>query len=401
MGQFAKNANYMVCSRLLRNLDKFDHVNYPIDVMKDSQIRPQDLNQLLTLDSTPESLVNVHNEWDPLEEIIVGTAINAQLPKPDISVHAVDFPEFATLEEIPTGKFPDYVIEETEEDLRILVETLEKLDIKVRRPNVVNHGETFSTLDWEADGLYNYCPRDVILAVGDTIIEAPSPLRSRFLETQAYKDIFIEYLKSGSRWISAPKPQLLDEVYDQPNGFEICLKNHEPLFDAANILRIGKDILYLVSNSGNQLGAQWLQTILGSNYRVHSCYNVYNHKHIDTTFTFIRPGLVLVNPQRVNEENMPQILEKWDKIWCPEIFDIGYIGSEALSSTWIGMNFLMINPHLAIVDKRQSVLIKELEKHKVGVIPLQLRHARTMGGGFHCVTSDVRRQGKLEDYFSS
>ena len=176
------------------------------------------------------------------------------------------------------------------------------------------------------------------------------------------------------------------------------MKNAEPLFDAANILRIGKDILYLISNSGNELGAQWLQSTLGSEYRVHTSYNVYNHKHIDTTFTFLRPGLVIVNPQRVNSQNMPPLIKNWDKIWCPEMIDMGYVGKMALCSTWIGMNFIMVNPNLAIVEKRQIHLIKALEKHGIEVIPLQLRHPRTLGGGFHCATIDVRRKGKLEDY---
>jgi len=344
------------------------------------------------------SIVSVNNEWDSLEEIIVGTAINAQLPKPDISVHAIDFPELKKKEDIPFGAFPSYVIEETEEDLQIFIETLQSLDVKVRRPDVVDHTQVFKTTDWETDGLYNYCPRDIFLAIGDMIIEAPSPLRSRFLETFAYKKILIDYLRSGSRWISAPKPQLLDECYSTPNGFEICLENTEPLFDAANILRIGKDILYLISNSGNALGAQWLQSILGSEYRVHTCYNVYNHKHIDTTFTFLRPGLVLVNPERINDQNMPALIKNWDKISCPEMVDVGYVGQFPLSSTWIGMNFLMINPNLAIVEKRQIHLIKVLEKYGIDTIPLQLRHPRTLGGGFHCATVDVRRKGNLEDY---
>ncbi|MEZ6094832.1 MAG: hypothetical protein R3C03_11460 [Pirellulaceae bacterium] len=55
------------------------------------------------------------------------------------------------------------------------------------------------------------------------------------------------------------------------------------------------------------------------------------------------------------------------------------------------MNLLMVRPDLAIVDRHQSHLIRELESRKVNVIPLQIRHARTLGGGFHCVTLDVRR----------
>jgi glycine amidinotransferase/scyllo-inosamine-4-phosphate amidinotransferase 1 len=37
------------------------------------------------------SLVNVHNEWDPLEEIIVGTAVGARVPRADRSVFAVEY----------------------------------------------------------------------------------------------------------------------------------------------------------------------------------------------------------------------------------------------------------------------------------------------------------------------
>ncbi len=344
------------------------------------------------------SRVSVYNEWDPLEEVIVGTAKNARLPMPDISVHAIDFPEFASIDDIPSGPFPDFVVEETEEDLQVFIEILQDLKIEVKRPDTVDHSKKIKTNDWETDGLYNYCPRDLILAIGNTIIEAPSPLRSRFLESSAYKKIFIEYMKTGSRWIAAPKPKLDNSIYDTPNGFEICLKNDEPVFDAANILRVGRDLLYLVSNSGNILGAKWLQIILGDTYRIHTCYNLYNQKHIDTTFTFIRPGLVVVNPERVNKDNMPDLLKGWDKIWCPEMVDYAQHGFMPLSSIWIGMNFLMLNPNLAIVEKKQIHLIKELEKHKVDVIPLQLRHPRTLGGGFHCVTSDIRRKGGLEVY---
>ena len=44
-----------------------------------------------------------------------------------------------------------------------------------------------------------------------------------------------------------------------------------------------------------------------------------------------------------------------------------------------------------IVDKHQYNLIKTLEQHKFTTIPLELRHSRTLGGGFHCVTLDLLR----------
>jgi hypothetical protein len=43
--------------------------------------------------------------------------------------------------------------------------------------------------------------------------------------------------------------------------------------------------------------------------------------------------------------------------------------------------------------------IKLLEKQGIDVIRLKLRHSRMLGGGFHCITLDIRRAGTLQQYF--
>ena len=45
------------------------------------------------------------------------------------------------------------------------------------------------------------------------------------------------------------------------------LEENEILFEAANTVRMGKDLLYLVSSSGNYKGAKWLQSVLGKNIK--------------------------------------------------------------------------------------------------------------------------------------
>lgn len=346
------------------------------------------------------SKVRVHNEWDPLEEIIVGRATNARIPCPDLGLFAVDFVkygDYASLDDIPSGLYSDQVIEETEEDLDELVQILQGLGMTVRRPEIADHSVKFRTPDWESDGRYNYCPRDLFVAIGTWIIEAPMTLRARFFETLSFKSILIDYLQSGARWISAPKPRLADEIYNFDESSVSAIKDYEPIFDAANILRLGRDIFYLISDTGNPCGALWLQAVLGEEYKVHACDNIYAGTHVDSTIATIRPGLVVINPERVGERNLPDLFKRWDVIYLEEIVDTGCTGIE-FSSKWIGMNLLMVNPNLAIVDKAQTPLIRELEKRDVDVIPLQLRHARTLGGGFHCVTLDVRRSGSLENY---
>ena len=63
-------------------------------------------------------------------------------------------------------------------------------------------------------GLYAAMPRDIILVVGDEVIEAPMAWRSRFFEYRAYRPLMKEYFQRGARWTTAPKPQMSDALYD-------------------------------------------------------------------------------------------------------------------------------------------------------------------------------------------
>jgi len=341
------------------------------------------------------------NEWDQLEEVIVGNPLGARFPTADRSTQLAEFPG-RSLEEIPQGPFPQKIIEETEEDLTAFVAVLEGLGITVKRPETWPHEAKFSTIHWESEGYYNYCPRDIMLVVGDHIIETPNVMRSRALESLSYRTMMVDYLRSGAKWYSAPKPMLLDSL------FEVDLekptpRNDEPAFDAANILRLGRDLIYLVSGTGNEIGGQWLQTILGDGFRVHFLKDVYYGSHIDSTIVALRPGLVLCNPARINDDTLPELLKQWEVIYSPPMestdrFDAGYL-SRSIGSNWIDMNLLSISPNLVVVDQDQTALIKLLEKQGIDVIRLKLRHSKMLGGGFHCITLDIRRTGTLQRYF--
>lgn len=58
-------------------------------------------------------------------------------------------------------------------------------------------------------------PRDILLVVGNEIIECPMAWRSRFFEYRAYRSLMKEYFLKGAKWTTAPKPQMSDELYDQ------------------------------------------------------------------------------------------------------------------------------------------------------------------------------------------
>ncbi|MFC6883819.1 hypothetical protein [Actinomadura yumaensis] len=342
--------------------------------------------------------VSVHNEWDPLEEVIVGSVEGARIPAPDLSMHAVGHPHLSSADQIPSGPFPDEVIERTAAELDELERTLTGMGVRVRRPDARDKKAVIATPDWQSDGFYDYCPRDVLLAIGDTIIEAPMVHRSRLLEPFAYKSILVEYLRGGARWISAPKPRLLDDMYDADAPEGRRLRDHEPAFDAANVLRFGTDILYLVSDSGNALGARWLQAALGDRYTVHACEGLYPGIHVDSAITPLRPGLLLLNPVQVSEKRLPAFLRDWDRVWAPPMADLPLADHHLPCSEWVGMNSLVVAPGKVILDDRQHELIRVLEQHGVEVVRQRLTHARTLSGAFHCTTLDVRRTGTLQTY---
>lgn len=329
------------------------------------------------------------NEYDPLKTVIVGSATNANFPYHDKlfqqSMKVAGWKDTPP----PAGCVPKQIIDETNEDLDILSSALTKQGINVLRPDIIDFHKTVRTLDWHTDGQYAYCPRDNLLVVGDQVIEAPMSTRARQHEVVAFDSIRRAAIESGVRWWSAPRPRLIDsENYVKAGKYH--LTNCEPVFDAANVARFGHDLLYLVSATGNRAGAHWLQNML-PDYKVHVT-DVYDAAHIDSTIVPVEYNWIVLNGNRVNDDNLPEFLKDYNKIYITEdmINPQGFV-SYPYASKWIAINMLALGNFTVVVDKNQTKIIQELERKNFTVIPLELRHARTLGGGFHCVTLDLER----------
>ena len=349
--------------------------------------------------------VQTHNDWDPLEEIIVGTADHSCMPFIDKCIYSCEFVDspFDKIKSLE-GPIPQWIIDEANEDLENFSQQLIKLGIKVRRPDVLNVSRSFSSPDWHTNGWYNFCPRDLLLPLDNLIIDCPGVMRSRQYETLAYRSFLYEVVEHGGEWISAPKPRLLDESFQFEDLSIPTLVNKEIVFDAPNIVRLGKDLIYQVSNSGNKWGYKWLKNLLEPRgYRIHLAEKFYSYSHFDSTVIPLRPGLVLFNGERCTPDWYPPIFKDWDKIFIPgdKIFDIGsHLGNDvSYCSKFIGLNMLSINEKLVIIDEKQEYVRRELDRHGIESIGLPMRQARTLPGGFHCCSLDVKRSGDLQDYF--
>ena len=121
-------------------------------------------------------------------------------------------------------------------------------------------------------------------------------------------------------------------------------------------------------------------------------FNFYSGVHIDSTITPLKEGTVIVNGNRVNKDNLPRVFKDWEVIFVNEVVPQNFY-QYPYASKWIALNMLVVEPGTVIVDRAQTELIELLEtKYKMIVIPMQLRHSRTLGGGFHCVTLDFTRK---------
>jgi scyllo-inosamine-4-phosphate amidinotransferase 1 len=302
--------------------------------------------------------ISSYNEWDSLKEIIVGSADYANWPVNDPVFIAEGKNSLWKETPPPSGPVPQHIIDETNQDLETLCSTLTELGVIVHRPDLLN----FQT----HDGLYNYCPRDRLLVYGNTVVNPAMMYPCRDMELQCYHDL----VDAAENYLFMPR--------------------HEGLvLDAANVLKLNNKMLYLESSSGNQAAYKWLCKQFPK-VEIELC-NFYSGVHIDSTITPLREGLVLLNGSRVNETNCPAVFKNWDKIYIDEVVAQDFY-QYPYASKWIALNMLVVDPHTVIVDKNQTDIIHKLEKQSFTVIPLELRHSRTLGGGFHCVTLDIRRQ---------
>ena len=307
-------------------------------------------------------MISSWNEWDSLQRVVVGDATHANWPVLDQVFRAEEQNTLWKETPLPSGPVPDWIIDETNEDLHQLCDTLSKLGVEVVRPNGMN----FQT----HDGLYNYCPRDRLLVLGDTIVDTAMMYPCRDMEYQCYIDI----LEDAGRIITMPRGQGL-------------------VLDAANILRLGENrLLYLESASGNKSAYHWLLANLPPTTSIELC-NFYAGVHIDSTIVPLREGLVLLNGSRVNGGNCPRVFADWEKIYVDDVVPQEFY-QYPYASKWIALNMLSVDPQTVILDKKQHALSSILEKKGFTVVPLELRHSRTLGGGFHCVTLDLVRVAK-------
>ena len=362
--------------------------------------------------TTSTRLVRSFNEWDPLEEVIVGSLEGAVMPPSHITVTRTIPPLAAQLYRLFGGhRYPRIMVDAARRELEGFVKLLQAEGITVKRPDTMDFTVRARTPFWNSKGYCVACPRDGFLIVGDEIIETPMAWRSRYFEGHAFRKLFKDYFARGARWTAAPRPELRDELFDykwtrphKDEAVRYMITEFEPVFDAADFVRCGRDLFGIRSNVTNAAGFEWLRRHLARDgYRVHELqHQCRTAMHIDSTFVPLCPGKVLVNPEYLDPAKLPAIFKSWDILVAPRpdpapLSAWRFRVSQCIP--WISINVLMLDPKRVVVEASQRTLIAAFRDWGFQPIACPFLNYAPFGGSFHCATLDVRRRGELESYF--
>jgi len=362
-------------------------------------------------------IVNSWNDWDPLKRVIVGRADNSVI-SPE---------EPATSEKVPVdaamrgmwGPRPLETVEKANAQLDNLVDVLEKHGVQVDRPTPLQWNQAIGTPDFRNDSMMTCMPpRDILLTIGSEIMASANSFRCRYFEYLAYWPLMNSYFEDDPefKWTQAPRPRLTDKsykhnYYDERVSLEERLERTvakdfvttevEPMWDAADVMRMGKDLFIQHGLTTNRKSIEWFKRYY-PDFRVHAVnfpgdpYPI----HIDATFVPLRPGLIINNPNRPLPQEQRKIFEAND--W--QIVDAaqpahGTPPELCYSSVWLSMNCLVLDPKTVICEASEVHQMEQMDKLGMNVIPVAFRDAYPFGGGLHCATADVYREGTCEDYF--
>jgi len=329
------------------------------------------------------------------------------------------------------------MVDAAKEQMDYFCQVMEKRGIIVDRVEVhptFLEGRMVSTPDWSLPnvrGTNN--PRDLFLPIGNEIMEAPGTMRSRWYEYLNLRPIFERYFKEDPEflWTAAPKPRLTDESFvksyyymlnnvwtdgekrKRVHEWTYQMTEKEPVWDAADAARCGKDVFWQRSSVVNRAGMDWLKRYFGpKGIRIHpiqfdSLLAAYHPWHIDTTLLPLRPGLAVHNPAKpiLTEEALKLFqMNDWEIVegaqpthWYD--MKLNVFGEAREGVSWISMNTFSLGPNTVCVEAHELRYIDQLTKLGIEVVEIPYDQVVPFGGALHCTTLDVYREGSCEDYF--
>jgi len=370
---------------------------------------------------------SVYQHWDALKVCVVGRS------------YPPDFYSWITVPHV-RALFEKIAIE-TEEDYQNIIRKLQSFGVEVLRPDLLT------------DPLVNgkfipppMTPRDYTVMIGDTFYENYS-----FESVKAYKKVkdlswpecldkedferlpfWIQEecntIHGFSRWqkIQGAYEHIFDRIRKQGNS----IKSHTASnFNGAMVSRIGKDLYFGTSAYSEDVVNT--QQLVDQEFKHTRNHVVNTGGHGDGVYCPVCPGLI------ISLQEMPTSYEDtfpdWEVVYLPgqswsahrSFLDLkrqnngrwwipGFEKDQAVIDVvefWLGhwtgyveetvfdVNMLIVDPRNVIVFNYNKLVFDALERYGITPHIVPFRHRYFWDGGIHCVTSDLHREGTMQDYF--
>ena len=380
---------------------------------------------------------SVYQHWDPLRVCVVGRSYP---------------PEFYSWITVPhVRSLFEKIAIETEEDYQNIIKKLESFGVEVLRPNLPQ--VTFENGKYVKPPM---TPRDYTVMIGDTFyyndttthtpdfaqiyknIKAPNwpkctsiddfKLLPQYIQDECHSIHNIDQ-HTRTHEVSLYGKGCYDQIYQKITDQGNTLKqNINPLINGSMVSRIGRD-LYFGTDSYDEDTVESRRTL---NYeffdqRIHI---VNTGGHSDGTYCPVAPGLIIslkdVPTYRKTFPGWEVVylpgqswakVPKWNHLkqknggrwWVPGFEDnIDVIHTvETWLTHWVGyveetvfdVNMLIIDPKNVIVFSYNKQVFDALERYGITPHIVPFRHRYFWDGGIHCVTSDLHREGTMQDFF--
>lgn len=374
----------------------------------------------------------MYQHWDPLKVCIVGKSYP---------------PEFYSyIKSAKVRNVMERIAYETEEDYQTLIKLLEKFGVEVLRPKINPDYDTY--LLYQPDKRsWRYMPppmtpRDYSLMLGTNwFFKLFRPVRGPGEpNTAAEIEEYIQYIKY-KKCISAPSVVSYEWndivqyiVNSGSTHINLVPKNICDKLNGAMISRIGKDIYMGCWPHDDEAGVLDEIKCFANQFPEYRVGYVKTFGHADATYCPVKPGLIvslsgyqknaydLTFPDwevvRLPDQSWKKILpflklkeKNKGKWWVPgeELNDEFTEYVEQWMDHWVGyveetvfdVNMLVIDEKNVVCNNYNEYVFAAFDKHGITPHVINFRHRYFWDGGLHCITSDVHREGTMQNYFPS
>ena len=334
-------------------------------------------------------MYSVYQHWDPLKVCIVGRSYP---------------PEFYSWIKVPhVRKLFERIAIETEEDYQNIVKKLENFGVTVLRPTVFSDSSHYLMPD---DSRYlppPMTPRDFSVMIGNK---------------------FFESFNTSSEWIGGYE-YIVDHVKAQGNQ---VAKTVHSCINGAMVARIGRDLF--IGTERYTQDQQKLKIDIDQEFPDTRNHIINTGGHGDGTYCLVAPGLIIsLYDIPTYADTFPEWEvvylpgQSWDAVepflelkeknqgkwWIPgfEKDDDVINVVEQWLGRWVGyveetvfdVNMLIIDPKNVMVFNYNKLVFDALERYGITPHIVPFRHRYFWDGGIHCVTSDLHREGTMQNYF--